>query len=122
MEIVDIKNWRSSEIKTIGITQDVGGSSYNLKVREFIPLDGDALERKWKTNGVQQSFRCTPYAIADMKQAGRQLIRFADQHLEASICYYIDESDKLLRSTYAMAYRYSLYADVGVLTFVCDVG
>ena len=112
MEIVDIRNWASTEIKTISITQDVGATSYDVKVREFIPLEGDALARKWKTDGVEQSFVCAPYGIADMKEAGSTLSKFADQTLGTAISFYIDESDDLLRDTYRMAYRYSRFAEV----------
>lgn len=121
MEMIDIKDWRSSEIKIISITQDVGGMSYNLKTREFIPIEGDALERKWMTNGEQQSFKCAPYAIENMKEAGRTLNRFVDGHIGSSICYYIDETDTLLRDTYSMAYRYSIYAEVRSLAIASDV-
>jgi hypothetical protein len=112
MEIVDIKDWCSPVIKTIHITQDVGGAFYKLKVREFNPIQGDALERKWVTNGETQSFKCAPYAIVNMKKAGHTLAKFAEEHLGAAICYYIDETDKLMRDTYSMTYRYSLYAEV----------
>jgi len=112
MELVDIQDWASKRIKTITITQDVSGEFYDLKVREFIPREDDSLERKWKTDGIEQSFKCAPYAIADMKEAGRTLAHFADRTLESSICYYIDEDDKLLRNTYSMAYRYSKFAEV----------
>jgi len=112
MEMVDIKDWRSQDIRTITVTQDILGTTWQFKVREFIPIEGDSLERRWKTNGVQQTFQCAPYGIADMKEAGETLINFADATLGTSISYYIDETDKLLRNTYAMAYRYSQYAEV----------
>ena len=115
MEIQDIRDWGSTEIKTIAITQDVGGKFYNLKVKKFIPVEGDALERRWKTGGVEQTFKCAPYAIANMREAGRTLSHFADRTLESTICHYIDETDTLLRSTYHMAYRYSIFAEVGAL-------
>jgi hypothetical protein len=119
MELVDIKTWESKQIKTISMTQDVAGTSYDLKVRRYIPVDGDALERKWKTNGREQSFKCAPYAIANMKEAGQTLGRFLDSTIEPSICFYIDETDKLLRNTYSMAYRYSVFAEV---SFFCSPG
>lgn len=112
MEMVDIKDWRSPDIKTIRVTQDILGTSWDFKVREFIPVEGDSLERRWKTDGVQQTFPCAPYGIADVTEAGRTLVNFADKTLGTSICYYIDETDKLLRNTYLMAYRYSQYAEV----------
>jgi hypothetical protein len=112
MELVNIQDWASKPIKTISITQDVGGQSYDLKVREFIPREGDSLERRWKTDGVEQSFKCAPYGIVNMADAGRTLAQFADRTLGSSICYYIDEDDQLLRKTYTMAYRYSEIAEV----------
>jgi hypothetical protein len=112
MELVDIRDWASKRIKTITITQDIDGEFYDLEVRKFIPREGDSLERKWKTDGVEQSFKCAPYAITDMKEAGRTLAQFADRTLGSSICYYIDEDDKLLRNTYSMAYRYSEFTEV----------
>lgn len=116
MEISDIRDWDSTEIKTIAITQDVGGKFYSLEVRKFIPVEGDALERKWKASGVDQTFKCAPYAIADMTDAGRRLSHFADRTLESTICHYIDETNTLLRSTYHMAYRYSIFAKVAALS------
>ena len=112
MEIKDIDMWRSPEVKVIHITQDVGDAWYKLKVKEFVPIEGDALERKWMTNGKQESFKCAPYAIADMREAGYDLIQFADTHLGTAICHYTDEDDDLLRRTYTMAYRYSRFAEV----------
>jgi len=115
MEISDIRDWDSTEIKTIAITQDVAGKFYSLNVRKFTPVEGDAMERKWKACGADQTFKCAPYAIADMREAGRRLSIFADYTLESTICHYIDETDTLLRSTYHMAYRYSTFATVGGL-------
>ncbi|KAF2102645.1 hypothetical protein NA57DRAFT_71633 [Rhizodiscina lignyota] len=110
MKIVDIREWASDEVKTITITQDVGSSYYNLRVRKFVPVQGDSLCRRWKHNNEERSFQCTPYAIANMREAGHSLLQFAEKTLCESICFYIDETDKLLRDTYAMAYRHSRWA------------
>lgn len=112
MDISDIKRWASKTVKTITITQDVAGTSYDIGVRQFIPVEGDSLARKWNTNGVEQSYLCAPYAIANMREAGRKLAQFVDSTLEDALCFYIDDSDKLLRNTYSMAYRYSQFAEV----------
>ena len=112
MNIIDIRDWESEIIKTITITQDVFDNHYPLNVRRFIPQEGDAIERRWKTNGIEQSFKCEPYAIADMKEAGRTLAQFADNTLESSIRFYIRESDHLLRLTYTMAHKHSSTAEV----------
>ena len=112
MKIVEIDKWRSSEVKIIHVTQDVGNAWYQLKVREFVPVEGDVLERKWVTDGKQQSFECAPYAIANMEETGHDLIRFADNHLLTALCYYTGKDDGLLRNTYDMACQCTRSAEV----------
>ena len=114
MEVADIKNWASSEVKTIRVTQGVADNAYDIEVREFVPQIGDALERRWKTNGVDQSFPCAPYGIADMKEAGKMLARYADRTLKSSIEFYVSKHEPLLYRTYRMAYRYSQHAEVSL--------
>ncbi len=116
MEMTDISRWASSEIKTITCTQDVLGTKFDLKVREFVPVDGDALARKWKKNGVEKSFECPPYGVANMKEAAHVLGRFVDRSMGSAICFYVDETDRLLRDTYEMAYRQSKFAQVRIAT------
>ena len=115
MELVDIQDWRSTDIRSISITQDVGGSSYPLRVREFAPTEGDFHERKWVTDGVQQAYQCKPYAIANMKDAGQTLSIFTTQTIKQGIGYHVDETDTLLRETYVMVFKYSETAQVSLL-------
>lgn len=102
----------SENVKTVTITQDIGGTSYKVKMRKFRPAAGDSMERKWRRNERQCSYECSPYAIANMKGTGKTLAEFSERTLGAAICHYIDETDPLLRDTYAMAYRYSRFAEV----------
>ncbi|KAH8638100.1 hypothetical protein IG631_05870 [Alternaria alternata] len=113
MEVVDITTWESDAIKNIDITQGVGKTSFTLQVRKFRPVEGDALCRKWKANGVEHSYECATYAIADMKEAGKTMFDFAQSNLPTAIRFWVDEKDPLLRSTYNMAYNYSFNAEVG---------
>jgi hypothetical protein len=117
MKIVEIDQWRSPEIKTITLTQDVGGAKYDLQVREFVPIEGDALNRAWKTNGILKAHACTPYAIANMAQTGHEIARFADNQIGIFIEFYINKADKLMWSTYSMAYRYSGIMEVSPLVY-----
>lgn len=104
--MVEIDTWASTDIKTILITQDVlGGSTYPIRCRKFIPVEGDSLARKWKKNGAPIQYERAPYAILSMKETGNEIRRFVANNVGKSIKYYIIESkDKLLSSTYAMAY------------------
>jgi hypothetical protein len=112
MKITEITNWASSDIKTIYITQDVGDLSYPLCVRQFIPQDGDSLERRWKTRGMDRSYQCTSYAIKNMKEPSENLLVFIDDSIESFINHYIDKSDPLLYKTYLMALQCSDQLDV----------
>lgn len=110
MTIVDIAKWRSQEIKTIRVTQDVADTSYQLQVREFVPEPEDALERTWKTNKIKRSYKCTPFAIANMEESSAELKSFVERTVGESISHYTnktDQTDKLLRDSYDMAYTYS---------------
>ena len=116
MKVVDINKWRSQEIKTIEITQDLGGASYQLRVREFAPVDGDALARSWVTAGVTKYYECPPYAIENMEQAGEAYMQYVDNNIATAIESEIDETNKLLWNTYSMAFRYSEFAEVSLET------
>ncbi len=104
--MVEIDTWRSAEVKVITITQDVlGGSTFNIPCREFIPVEGDSLERTWKKRGVTQYYPRAPYAIANMKDTGDAVARFVANNVGSSIKHYINvKNDNLIRSTYSMAY------------------
>ncbi|KAI0107583.1 hypothetical protein GGR51DRAFT_548432 [Nemania sp. FL0031] len=107
MKIVDIKNWASSEVRTIWVTQDVAGLKYPLRVRKFIPVKGDSLRRSWCTREIERHYDCANYAIENMHEAGRNLETFVDSSIASSIDYYINESDWLLHETYHMALKHS---------------
>ncbi|KAF2810686.1 uncharacterized protein BDZ99DRAFT_497671 [Mytilinidion resinicola] len=111
MELIDITNWASSAVKEIQVTQGVGNTSYTLQVRQFRPVEGDALARHWKIDGNPYTYECAPYAVSNMKQAGKTLRDFAQSSLTAAIRFWVDDQDPLLRRTYNMAYIYSINAE-----------
>jgi hypothetical protein len=111
MKIVEIQEWDSSEVKTIELTQDIGDTFYKVNVRQFTPVKGDSLERRWKTNGEPRSYKCSPYAIVNMKETGQQLMKFVEDNIRTFIEYFIGESDELLRGTYDMAFEHSEKAE-----------
>ena len=112
MAIVEIAEWQSADVKEVKITQGVGGTCYALQVRQFSPKPGDSLGRSWSRRGVTQTYRCAPYAIADMHRTGQELEHFVNDNVVSAIEYHIDETDLLIRNTYVMARRYSGIAPV----------
>lgn len=117
MKVVEIDEWRSSEIKTVTLTQDVGDATYELQVREFVPVEGDSLFRAWRTKGVEKKHAVTNYAISNMAQTGLLFAAFAEKNIGAFIKFYIDRNDTLMWNTYCMAYKYSFTVEVSFSMF-----
>lgn len=115
MEMVDITEWASSEVKIILITQDIAGLAFSVRVREFVPVDGDSLKRSWKTRGVENHYGCTNYAIENMKAAGLQVKRLVETGLSTFIDFYVDRSDWLLYNTFRMALKASTDLEVSTV-------
>lgn len=89
--MVEIDQWRSTEVKVIIVTQDVlGGSTFDIPCREFIPVEGDSLQRTWKKNGVTQYYPRAPYAIANMKETGKAVQHFVASNVGSSVKHYIN--------------------------------
>jgi hypothetical protein len=105
MKLHDITNWRSPEVKTILVTQDRGSSAFKLHVKEFIPMEGDRLQKDWMHNGVRKVRKLPPYAIADIRAATKEIQNFVDNNAASYIEDDLDESDKLIWNTYSMAFR-----------------
>jgi hypothetical protein len=121
VEIGEIGGWASLETKTIEITQDMGGISYSVLVRSFIPIKGDSLSWTWMTAGTKRSYICFPYAIVDVAKTAGDLLRAVDESIPAVVESEIDDTDKLLWDTYAMAFRYSKFTQVrgGIASCFC---
>ncbi|CZT46073.1 uncharacterized protein RSE6_06451 [Rhynchosporium secalis] len=92
LTIENITNWASKEVRTINITQGMGGSSCELEVREFVPIQGDLLEKFWTIDGVTKTVKMTAYTIVDIG---------------------IDPADLLIRTTYERASRHAKEAPKG---------
>ena len=111
MDMIDVEQWASPEIKAIEITQDFCGTSYALRVRQFVPLEGDLLEEIWNDNGTKRTHQIPPYAIADMGAAAKTIQSFVDSSMYAYISETV-KSDTLLWDTYLMAFKHMGTANV----------
>lgn len=69
MDLVDIHEWASGEIFTIQVSPVHVVAPYTLKVRQFVPKEGDMLEAIWHVGGEKNTFPVPPYGIASMKSA-----------------------------------------------------
>jgi hypothetical protein len=108
----NITSWASPHTKTIKVTQDYGQTAIEFEVREFVPMKGDMLHRKWADGRLFKSVPIPNYAIVDMAaalQAHREhIVSDGPQYFKSALEY----KDRLLWDTYRMANKYSNTAAV----------
>jgi hypothetical protein len=114
MKMVNITEWASPEVKTVHLSQGFLDSTFELKVKQFIPVEGDLLERDWAVGSTRRACRTAPYAIANLSEAAHEILRFIDKNAISYIKDDLDPSDELIWSTYAMAYKYAKSAKVSL--------
>ncbi|ROT40074.1 hypothetical protein SODALDRAFT_273925 [Sodiomyces alkalinus F11] len=110
--IVDnIANWASPEEKWIKLSEGLTPTSVELRVRKFIPQDGDRLERSWVHQGVRCSVPIPPYAIIDLgeaQEAYSEYIRSAVGSMFVSVIDSVIGTERnLLWRTYHLAWMLS---------------
>lgn len=113
----NISMWASSEIKTLYVTQDYGGTAIPFQVREFIPLEGDMLHRQWADGGLVKKVAIPNYAVVDM---GAALQAHKDHIINDGPKYFMSalkQDDKLVWDTYSTTIFYSKAAQVNVLLY-----
>ncbi|KAK0647043.1 hypothetical protein B0T16DRAFT_458907 [Cercophora newfieldiana] len=109
LDQADTMMWASASDRTIALTQDIENAFFTLRVREFIPGEGDVLHRSWSTDGVERKHLCAPFAIADMREAADTYQYYMENHVITSINFYMEgtNTDPLVQETFRKAYIHS---------------
>ncbi|PKS06558.1 hypothetical protein jhhlp_007306 [Lomentospora prolificans] len=104
--VVDnISHWASDEIKTIQVSEGYTGRPVELRVRKFIPQDGDKLERSWVANGAKKSVTIPPYAIVDLEAARNAYSEHIDRGIVDCFSAIVKPRNTLLWKTYVLAWK-----------------
>ncbi|KAI1506264.1 hypothetical protein F5X99DRAFT_415506 [Biscogniauxia marginata] len=106
MDLVDITDWASNEVKTVVISQIFLDAPYEVEVREFIPVEGDMLEAVWKSGSVVKRQQIPHYALSDMKKTAIMLEQFIDANIATYISGVAYNMDVLFWKTYKFAFQY----------------
>lgn len=99
----DISNWASAEIRMLCVTEGYSRRPVKLRVREFIPQDGDKLERSWVHQGTKRSVRIPPYAIVNLDEAKTIYTDHIAAELKECCRNVLTDKHQLLRGTYGFA-------------------
>jgi len=108
MDIVDIPSsgWASDETRTIVLSPIHADAPFQIRVREFIPVEGDLLEEQWMTATGLQRISLPKYAVADMQEAAGDLKTFIEKNVWNFINASVQKLDPLFWETYYMAFRH----------------
>ena len=112
MEIRDIVDWASSEIKTVEITQGFGDARYTLELRPFNQKQGDTSQKSWVDGSVTKVHDIPAYAIANMEMAARTLENYVDRSIGSYIAGAMGKSDEWIWQTYGHAFYWVSNAPV----------
>lgn len=97
----------------IQITQDYSPNPLVVRVRKFIPIEGDVLSRSWSHGSVRKSVILPPYAIENLKDAERVYKEYINKEGTRFFLSTLDRRDKLIWETYTMATNSSNNSMVG---------
>ncbi|KAL2821114.1 hypothetical protein BJX63DRAFT_418148 [Aspergillus granulosus] len=110
MDLIDITEWASSEIKTITLSQICVDAPYDVQVREFVPMEGDMLESTWKSGSFVKRHRMPMYALVSMESAATTLKWLTQKYVGNYIVQTIGNLDLLIWTTYFFAFQYQTKA------------
>ncbi|KAI1447687.1 hypothetical protein F5Y02DRAFT_351050 [Annulohypoxylon stygium] len=103
----DISQWASMEIKKVKVTEGYTNQPVELRVRQFIPQEGDKLERSWVHDGARKNVKIPPYAIVNLEEAKSIYTDYIKQGLPECCKKVLSGKDRLLLATYGAAIKAS---------------
>ncbi|KAI0555204.1 hypothetical protein F4679DRAFT_522655 [Xylaria curta] len=101
----DISHWASTETRKVKVTEGYTEHAVELRVRQFVPQDGDSLERSWVHNGVRRWVTIPAYAIVNLEEAKTAYSSYISRSLPECCKKILWGKDKLLGATYVMALK-----------------
>ncbi len=101
-----IQKWASSDIKVIQVAEGYSDNCLRLRVRRFIPQDGDKLERTWSHDGHQRSVRIPPYALIDIEEGKKAYSKHILESMNQAFSSILDRPGELLHKTYQQTLQF----------------
>ncbi|KAF2965893.1 hypothetical protein GQX73_g7651 [Xylaria multiplex] len=101
----DISHWASAETRKVRVTEGYTENAVELRVRQFVPQDGDSLERSWVHDGVRKKVMIPAYAIVNLEEAKSAYSSYISCSFVECCKKILFGKDKLLLATYGAALR-----------------
>ncbi|KAG6190159.1 hypothetical protein E4U36_003438 [Claviceps purpurea] len=107
-----IQKWASTETKVIHLSTTYSKKTIELQVRQFVPLEGDKLERTWVHQGTKKSVTVPPYALMDLDAGKKAYLKHIYASMGDTLQLVAERSRGLVRMTYIQAFR--VYRDPAI--------
>lgn len=101
----DISLWESPDTKWVRVTEGYTNHSIMLRVRKFVPQDGDSLSRTWVANGQKREVQIPAYAIVNLDEAKSAYNEYIKSGYFDCCKSILRSKAKLLHATYMMAMK-----------------
>ncbi|KAI1173874.1 hypothetical protein F4777DRAFT_420073 [Nemania sp. FL0916] len=101
----DILHWASTETRNVKVTEGYTENAVELRVRQFVPQDGDSLERSWVHNGVRKRVMIPAYAIVNLEEAKGAYSNYIGKSFPECFRKIMVGKDKMLMATYWTALK-----------------
>lgn len=95
-----IQKWASSEVKIINVAEGYSDQTLEIRVREFIPQEGDRVTRTWSHCGAIKSVPVPPYALVNLESAREAYTTHIRTSIGQALGNILGRSGGLLHKTY----------------------
>ncbi|KAL7787549.1 hypothetical protein V8C37DRAFT_412070 [Trichoderma ceciliae] len=100
-----IQLWASPEVRVIYVSVCFSTTYLPLKVRKFVPQEGDKLERTWDYQGNKKSVAIPPYALIDLEAGKSAYTKYIRDSMTDIFRNMLGDGDGLLYRTYLQAWH-----------------
>lgn len=71
-----IQEWASAETRVIQVSEGYSDQVLELRVRQFVPQEGDKLERSWVYAGEKRTAKIPPFALIDLDRGKSSYVKY----------------------------------------------
>ncbi|GAB1314809.1 Zn(2)-C6 fungal-type domain-containing protein [Madurella fahalii] len=101
-KVMDVADYPDDRVYDILIDQGLCANPVRLRVRRFVPREGDVLCRRYVDNGVPKEQYIPPFCLADSEKTARQFKEYIYRNALAGLAEAVKTSDDIVKDIFAM--------------------
>ena len=100
-KVVDVVGYPDKKIRMVQVALDICSAPLTLKVRRFIPMEGDVLTRTYMNNGVETHEKLEPFCLANIEETAEEFKKYIRDRSMNGLKIASGSCDDLVRLTYS---------------------